>query len=104
MKKTILLAKLMLLFISSSIAQITVKINDKPIKEGQEIQGTSIDKMEVMFSNPKKLKRYDFGRAYLYINLTDQEGSSYAKFYIIKDGGEAMTDFLQGAGKTYLVY
>ena len=103
MKQFFLLSLAFCGFMAVANAQLVVKINDKPVTEGQVIDAASIEKMEVSFSNLKKPKTYLLGKAVLLVEMIGTEGSSLVEYSVVKTGANAIEAFISEPG-SYVIY
>jgi hypothetical protein len=81
-------------FMTATSAQLVVKINDKVVAEGQTVDATTIEKMEVSFSNLKKPKAYSLGKVVLLVEMIGTEGSAVSEYSIVKNGENAIDAFI----------
>ncbi len=88
-------------FIAAANAQLVVKINDKPIAEGQSIEAGSIDKVEVSFSNLKKPKAYSLGKVVVLVSFFNSD-DILVDYTIVKNGENAIDAFISEPGSFVL--
>jgi hypothetical protein len=95
MKKFVILSIAIAFYTSNVHAQLVVKINNKAVSEGQLINADSIRKMEVSFSNLKKLQNYSQGKVVLLIDFINTENQAYIEYRTVKNGINSIDAFLQ---------
>lgn len=98
MRRTILFFAL--LFSLHSISQMKVKINGALIQNDAVLKAEDIKSMEVAFENPKKLNYY-YGKAFIYIDLTNPDGSLVEEFLMEKKGENAIKAFVEDEANTF---
>ncbi len=104
MKKCIfLVATLIIAVMSVAQAQLVVKVNGAAVTEGQVIQATDIAKMEVSYSNLKKISKYPLGRLTFVVQMANKEQGAPIVYKITKTGTNAINAFLGEATGNFLV-
>ncbi|MEY4926288.1 MAG: hypothetical protein RI894_724, partial [Bacteroidota bacterium] len=104
MKKLLSLLLAFCGFMAAANAQLVVKINDKIVAENATVNTEDISKMEISFSNLKKIKSYSLGRLVFEIVFTDLNGANPMEYNIVKTGENAIDGFLSEASQRFMLY
>lgn len=94
MKRIIFLLIAALYLTDSVTSQFTVLFNDKPIKQGDEVQLSSSQTLVIGFANPSKPPEYTVGRASLNVSLEHTNGTKICQWAFQVDGYSAVESFL----------
>lgn len=105
MKHLILILTFVFFPLKSVFSQFTVMLNDKPVKQGDEIELTLNPVLVVGFTNPARIPEYTIGRATLYVNLEDTKSGLINQWVYEVNGYSALENFLYPKkSKTYTVW